>query len=78
MDIKLAIAIIFLVVEGISFVTQKWFKGFVRYLPIMNTAIGVLGSLILKTDVLAGLATAGISCAGYDAIKGVIKTIKGE
>ena len=44
----------------------------------MNTAIGALGSLIFKTDILAGLATAGISCAGYDFIHGLIKDAKGE
>lgn len=76
MDIKLAVTIIFVVIEVMSFVTKKWFNGFVKYLPLMNTVIGVIGSLILKTDILAGLATAGISCAGYDAVKGIMEAIK--
>ena len=78
MNTGLSIAIIFVVVELISFITKKWFPGFVRYLPVMNTAIGALGSLIFKTDILAGLATAGISCAGYDFVHGLIKDAKGE
>jgi hypothetical protein len=67
------IAIILVIVEIISLLVKKFKPGWAKFLPVVNTAIGVVASLIMKTDVLVGLATAGISCAGYDFIHGFFK-----
>ena len=67
------IAIILVVIEVLSILVKKFKPEWAKFLPLANTAIGVVASLILKTDVLVGLATAGISCAGYDLIHGLFK-----
>lgn len=70
------IAIILVIVEVISLVVKKFWPEWAKILPLVNTAIGVIASLIMKTDVLVGLAAAGISCAGYDLIHGFFKKDK--
>lgn len=67
------IVIILCAVEIISILVKKFKPEWAKLLPLVNTAIGVVASLIMKTDVLAGLATAGLSCAGYDVIHGFFK-----
>lgn len=72
-EVIMNIAIILCVIEVISILVKKFKPEWAKLLPVVNTAIGVVASLILKTDVLVGLATAGISCAGYDLIHGFFK-----
>lgn len=67
------IVIILALVEIISVVVKHCWPDYAKLLPVVNTAIGVIASLIMKTDVLTGLATAGLSCAGYDLIHGFMK-----
>lgn len=70
------IVIILCAVEIISILVKRFKPEWAKLLPLVNTAIGVVASLIMKTDVLAGLATAGLSCAGYDAAKGLLELFK--
>lgn len=65
------IAIIIGLVELLSIIVKKFKPEWAKFLPLANTAIGVICSLIMKTDILTGLATAGLSCAGYDLIHGL-------
>ena len=67
------IIIILAIVEIISILIKRFKPEWAKLLPIVNTAIGVVASLIMKTDVLQGLATAGLSCAGYDVIHSFFK-----
>lgn len=76
MDYK--IAIIVAIIEIISVLVKHFWPNFATYLPLINTAIGIIASLLLKTDVLVGLVTAGISIAGYDFIHGMLKKDKDE
>lgn len=70
------IAIILFIIEVISLTVKQFLPNYAKYLPAVNTAIGVIASLIMKTDVLVGLAAAGTSCAGYDFIHGMIKSVE--
>ena len=72
------IAIILVLIEVLSIVIKKFWPDYAVYLPLANTAIGVIASIIFKTDILVGLATAGISMAGYDLIHGLFKKEKNE
>ena len=60
------IALIVAIIEIISILVKKFWPNGAKFLPLVNSVIGVVGSLITGTDWLAGLATAGITCMGYD------------
>lgn len=72
------IAAIVAVVEIISIVVKNFIPKLTKWLPLANSVIGIVASLITGTDVLVGLSTAGISCMGYDFFHGLWKMIRGE
>jgi len=72
------IALIVAIIEIISIAVKAFFPKAAKWLPLVNSVLGVGMSFILKTDVLTGLATAGISCMGYDFFHALYKMIKGE
>lgn len=72
------IAIIVAIIEIISIAVKAFIPKFTKWLPLVNSVLGIAMSLILGVDVLTGLATAGVSCMGYDFFHALYKMIKGE
>ena len=72
------IAAIVAVIEIVSIVVKNFFPKFTKWLPLANGVIGIVASLITGTDVLAGLATSGITIMSYDFFHQLYKMIKGE
>lgn len=72
------IALIVAVIEIISIAVKAFLPKAAKWLPLVNSVLGVGMSFVLKTDVLTGLATAGVTVMGYDFFHGLWKMIKGE
>ena len=72
------IAIIVGIIEIISIAVKAFIPKFAKWLPLVNSVIGIGVSLITGTDVLVGLATAGVTVMGYDFFHALYKMIKGE
>lgn len=72
------IALIVAIIEIISIAVKAFIPKFAKWLPLVNSVLGVGMSLILGVDVLTGLATAGVSCMGYDFFHALYRMIKGE
>lgn len=72
------IAIIVAIIEIISIAVKAFIPKLAKWLPLANSVIGIVVSLITGTDVLVGLATAGVTVMGYDFFHGLWKMIKGE
>ena len=78
MNLTLFIAITVVVVELASLAIKKWLPKFAEYIPVVNTIIGAVASLICKQDILTGLITAGVTCGAYDLIKPIIDALIGN
>ena len=72
------IAIIVAIIEIISIAVKAFLPKFTKWLPLVNSVLGIGMSLILGVDVLTGLATAGVSCMSYDFFHALYRMIKGE
>lgn len=77
MNITIVAAIV-AIIEITSIVVKNFIPKLTKWLPLANSVIGIVASLITGTDVLVGLSTAGISCMGYDFFHSLWKMIKGE
>lgn len=72
------ITLIVTVIEIISLAVKAFIPKLTKWLPLVNSILGVGMSLILGVDVLTGLATAGVSCMSYDFFHNFYKMIKSE
>ena len=68
--------ILIAIIEVFSICVKKfWDKG-TKFIPLFNTAVTFIFSLVFKMDLFSAIATLGFTTLGWDAAYGLYKAIR--